>query len=122
MMTHEQRYIRRVRIREMVAAGTPVAEVADHFGVSTHMVCGECKRAGVPYDRPKPPPPQVRPSSYAVLADLINTDMTLEQIGEARGISRQRVGQIAQLARGAGIEFRYRDGVPAGEPTGPVPC
>ena len=43
-----------------------------------------------------------------VLADLLNTELSLTQIGAARGVSAQRVHQIYEDAVRAGIVVRRR--------------
>ena len=50
----------------------------------------------------------VKANTFTILADLQNTNLSLRQIAEKRGVSHQRVSEILATAREAGILFPNR--------------
>lgn len=95
---------RRIRdlVREAVKNGKTLDEAAIAFGVSLSWVRNHVR--GLKYSMTQIP----SVDSYKILGWLIKTDDTYEEIAIRFDISKQRVGQIADRARAAGIKIHDR--------------
>lgn len=103
MLTKEQK-VERKEMAASVNKGLSVRDVANQYGVPTSIVYGACGTYGVQNTRRG----NLTVSTYEILAELINTNKTLDQIGEEHHVSHQWVTQILRKARQAGIRFPLR--------------
>jgi transposase len=103
-LTHAQRRVRRAEIAQLVADGLPIADAANQFGVSIETVRRACQEHGVAHRNVR-----IQASSMRVLAELLNTRSSTDEIGDRLGFSRQWVQHILRAAREAGIRFPLRD-------------
>lgn len=103
-MTHVEQAKCRVVIADFIASSHSVAEAMEEFSVSRSTIMSAAKAAGVTVD----PVSVISYSTYRIIASLINTDYSYEHIAGERGITRQRVAQIADAAYEAGIKFLRR--------------
>lgn len=55
-----------------------------------------------------PPAGGLRSRNFEIIAALLNTSLTFQQIGTRHGLTRQRVQQIDRACREAGIPVRAR--------------
>lgn len=99
-MTHKERAARRHEIAYTVEAGVAPERVASEYTVSVTTVRAACQEHGIRCPR-KPSIRSVNP--MAVLAALLTGEDRHSVIATALGVSTQRVQQLAQDARDAGI-------------------
>ena len=104
-LTHEQRRSRRKVIAQDVANGSSMAEVCQRHKVTRHTAWSACKENGVPMLHNGCHLP---PSSYRILADLLNTDDTLRDIAAKHRVTHQFVFIVLKQAKDAGITFPHR--------------
>ena len=122
-MTHAERAKRRRDVVDAVRNGSTIRDVAKRYQISASYVYQLCMLEGVPLPLsgrpPRPEPRCIREikkatplgmNAYRVVAELINTEDSLREIGRNLEISPQRVCQIATRARQAGIPFAARNG------------
>src|ERR1700723_10965 len=105
-LSWQDRIERRRQIAAAVSAGDGSQAVSTRFGVSISTIRDACREFGVRFAVDSRPKKKYR--LYAILADLINTADSLVAIGEGHGVSKQRVNQISELARTAGIKVEKR--------------
>ena len=121
-MTHAERAKRRRDVVDAVRNGSTIRDVAEQYQICTGYVYKLCMIEGValplPVRPPRPEPRCIRKikkatplgmNAYRVVAELINTEDSLREIGRNLEISPQRVCQIATRARQAGIPFATRE-------------
>ena len=106
-MTHAERRKRREAIVDEYKAGATVPALAKKYGLGASTIHDLLVRLKVLRRKD----PEDKLSAYAVLAELQNTNKTLDAIGRAGGITRQRVHQILTTARANGMKFPNRDRV-----------
>lgn len=100
-LSHPERRQRRLKMAEH-AAEYGVPEAAREFGVTTHTVHQALKEFGL-VGLAHYIEAAGAGCTFFVLAELINTNDTCQEIGDRHGVSRQRVQQVAARAREAGI-------------------
>lgn len=100
-LSQKQRTKRRERIAKH-ASKHGVTSTAAKFEVSPTTVRVACAEHEI---EPKRAVPEV---SYALLARLINTADSFQEIADDYGIRRQAVSKIATKCRAAGIELQPR--------------
>jgi transposase-like protein len=105
VLSHQQRRERRSQVADALRAGAPITEICSQFGVSRKTVFD----AADEFDVVRPQKDGFRTTTWLVLSDLIRTIETYEEIGRRRGVTKQRVGQIADNARLAGVQFAKRE-------------
>lgn len=86
------------KIASYITSGHTAKEAASHFNTTLAAIYRGCVQEGVNYKTP-------RFSSYAILADLINTQDSMREIGARRRVTGQAVQQVAAHAREAGIQL-----------------
>lgn len=101
----EQRRERRKGMAEAIRSGKTISEVCKEYETSPGTVVFACKENGVRNVNSRY---EIRLPTYQIVASLQNTDKTLEEIATEFNLSKQRVGQILQQARKAGIKFPNR--------------
>jgi transposase-like protein len=106
-MTHAERLKRRRDIVAESARGRTVPELCEQFGVGEGTVKAALREAGV---RPVLGPRRNgrNTPSYAILADLLNTALSLREIARRHSVSAQAVQQIYIRARSHGIRVPDR--------------
>lgn len=99
-MTHAERFERRQRMVEKVNNGMDPRQVAAEFGVSYPTVMSARKEfdPGRTFYRSR-----VSVNCFQILAKLFDLAATYQAIADDMRVSRQRVGQIYDLARKAGV-------------------
>jgi hypothetical protein len=102
-MTHAQLRRARQKAAAMVAAGKSVAVVVRRFGRGMCWVRGACQEYGV--RMPRGHWPRFAGNTVGMIADLLAGQKTQTEIAKARGVSRQRVGQVAELVERAGYRL-----------------
>ena len=105
-LSHEVRRERRQEMAAYAAAGHTVAETAQQFNVSSRTAANAIKAAGVTAVASGRVGAHF--SAYEVIADLINTDLSLGAIARKRSLTRQRVAQIRDASLAAGIPMQPR--------------
>src|SRR5438128_880955 len=102
-MTNEERARRRKEIADaMLAPGADIESVANKFGVSLKRVYVCCREFEVPLPLRTHAKRRKRFLNwFAILNDLL-AGMTMEACGIKHKVSKQRIGQLAKLAREAG--------------------
>ena len=110
-MTHEERHTRRKNISLAIQAGESVAEVARKFQVSARTISSACQENGN-VTSPRPRRYALAPSTYRIIAKLLNTQDNLAEIARQESLSRERVSQIYRRCRETGIPvpIRLRNG------------
>jgi len=99
----------RFEMIEMVRRGASLGDVANAYGVQPSTVYQRCRQYGIQIAH------GVGHSTndglcrhMRILFQLLNTDKSASKIGEEEDLSRERVRQIADAARGAGFELPLR--------------
>ena len=105
-LTHEGRRKRRKSILAVVKNGMPKAQAAVEFGVSLSTIIQACR--GHKYPNPAVDYADPTPSGYRVIALLQNTNLGVQEIAKKTKRSRQRVYQIWDKCKKAGIKFPKR--------------
>lgn len=100
-MTHKERATRREQIRQDVREGMPLAVVAEKYGMAYDSIVAI--KTGTPHVRVSS-----RQSTYAILADLINSDELLIHVAARHGVSKQAVSQIYLKLIEAGAKIPLR--------------
>lgn len=104
MMSQADRLQRRLRAAREIAAGKSPPEVAAAVGLSVRYV----ENIRTLINAPRMPAKRaVR--TFEILAALLNTKDTCEEIGARYGITKQAVWQVGAQARAAGIVVRPRE-------------
>lgn len=91
-------------VRILATAGKSAVEIAELAGVAVQTVRRYCKESGVLLKRPVVLKSKAAVNRDKALCDLFKTGKTLEQVGQAFGITRERVRQV--LVKN-GITERY---------------
>jgi uncharacterized protein (DUF433 family) len=99
-MSHAERAKRRERIAAEILSGLSVQEAADKYRVSADHIRSCCDIAGEPRVSTF--------SSYSLIADLLNTDETLQALAEKHGRGKENVSLIYRKCLKAGIKVRKR--------------
>lgn len=102
-MDTQSAWERRAAIAQAVRNGMTVHQAASHYGVGMTTAYNALKEHSVVVDGRS-----CTKGTYEILADLLNTFDTLEEIGKRHGKSMQRVLQILNRAREAGIKIEHR--------------
>ena len=105
-MTHPERAARRQAIAEYVRqTKCTVDEAATIFGVTVSTVAGACRAHGV---KPAAKSRGLQPNTFKILADLFDATLTVDDIADRRGVTKQRVSQVFVQALKAGIPIPRR--------------
>jgi len=102
-MKHVEARKRRRKLANRIRRGEKPDEVAKREKVSYSTLYYSCKEHGV-----KMPKTARKNSSYAIIAELVNSGGSLRRIGKKVGVSFQFVDQVKRLAIEAGIPVRER--------------
>jgi hypothetical protein len=102
--SHAERAALRKRVAEFVRSGGTIQKACTEFGVAL----GTVYRAMKEEDVPVPVGRSLGSNAYLVIADLCNTNDSTRVIAERLGISPQRVSQINQQCKRAGVPVRKR--------------
>ena len=99
---------RRKLMAHCVAQGETPTEVATKFGVSHDAVYRACK---INNKQPSIP----RPTTYAIIATLQNTTLSLETIAQETGFHSRQIEDILQECLKANIQIPHRKNTPKKE-------
>lgn len=94
---------KRRRAVELVCGGASLTGAGRKCGMSTQDVAEACRRNGVEVPDPQNNPTLSSPRTFAILAQLINSDESMAVIARQFGVVRERVRQVAAAAQKAGI-------------------
>jgi transposase len=100
-MTHQERTSRRRRMADLVHNGLTLGEVAGQFGVSMTMVRMAYEEFH-PGEKAKKGRPRAS-STVRILALLIKTPLTLQEIADRVGVKYQRVQELQMELQGVGL-------------------
>ncbi len=104
-LTHAQILARRRQMAADVESGADPDVVVQRYGVTLALVQKSCREFGVSYPRRTA---LCASSTFRVLARLIASAEPYSEIGKSMNVSKQRVYQIAKMARDAGIHIPER--------------
>lgn len=96
---HAERAALRGEMAALVKSGQTIAAAAERFGVTPSLVYRACKEHSVQL----PNRCSLASRTYAVIADLINTDTPQSVLAKKYGLSSQRIAQIYDECRCASI-------------------
>ena len=97
-MTHKERAARREVAILMIRQGYTIDDVAQKTGLSAAYIYGFAKAKK----------PKKTKNVYNILAELLNTNDTQSVIAARFNVSQQRVHEVLQKAKDAGIKFQSR--------------
>ena len=97
-MTHDERRLRRQKVKAAIAEGKLIDEIAEEYGLRREYV-----------SRLVPHYKRVPFRTIKVLADLLNTKLTVRELAIKYKVSKQRIAQILKEAKDAGIVFYIRE-------------
>lgn len=93
-LSQVERAQRRTQMARLVAKGSSMQEVSRAFDVTLATVKIACKENGVLCNEEYAPP-----KSYSIIAMLLNTKKTFQEIGLALDVSETRVRAVYQQCR-----------------------